>query len=106
VSINTNTRIGSHVIINTGVIIEHDSEVHDNVNLSPGVIVGGRCKIFEGAFIGSNSTLRARSNIGKNSIIGMNSMVLKDIPENFLAYGTPAVPKKEINSNFNWKNVL
>jgi acetyltransferase-like isoleucine patch superfamily enzyme len=42
--------------------------------------------------------------IGENSVIGANSLVAKDIPSNYLAFGVPARPVKQLDirgkSNF------
>ena len=39
--INANTYIGSHVIINTGAIVEHDNIIDDFAHISPGANLCG-----------------------------------------------------------------
>lgn len=55
-----------------------------------GVVVG------ENAKIGANSTLLPGVKIGKNVLIGAGSVVTKDIPDNALAYGSPARVMKQV----------
>jgi acetyltransferase-like isoleucine patch superfamily enzyme len=40
--------------------------------------------------IGSHTVILPNVSIGENTIIGANSLVNKDIPENVIAFGTPA----------------
>ena len=41
--LNNNVTIGSHVIINTGSIIEHDNVFGKFSSTGPGVTTGGKC---------------------------------------------------------------
>lgn len=52
--------------------------------------------IAENVFIGSNVTILKGVTIGKNSIIANNSVVTRNIPDNVIAGGIPAVILKEI----------
>ena len=78
-----------------------DAEVGANVNISCGVITcnyDGKHKhktvIGEGAFIGSDTMLRAPVTIGKNAVTGAGSVVTHDVPDGALAYGIPARVKE------------
>ncbi len=51
-----------------------------------GIEIGDNC--FFGAFVMVNDGVR----IGRDSVIGAGSIVLKDIPEFTIAYGSPAIP--------------
>lgn len=89
---------------------------HFNIVIGPSVIIGENCTIFNGVTLGDNGKQRHACpvvgdnvflstgvkavgpvTIGNNSIVGANSVVLKDIPENSLAVGIPAVVKRTIN---------
>ncbi|MFX0138388.1 MAG: acetyltransferase [Candidatus Hodarchaeota archaeon] len=93
--INTNAIIGDNTIINTGAIVEHEDRIGNNVHIAPGTSVAGRVKIEDGVFIGIGSVIKEYITIGENTIIGAGSVVLKDIPKNVVAVGSPAKIIKE-----------
>lgn len=83
---------------------------HDIV-IGSGVIIGRRCKIFNGVTLGNKDTetsevqqpyigddivigtgakLLGKIKIGNGSIIGANSVVINDVPSNSVAVGVPA----------------
>jgi serine O-acetyltransferase len=48
----------------------------------------------------AGAKILGENEIGNNAVIGANTMVTKNIPENFIAYGNPLVLKeKNIISN-------
>lgn len=47
--------------------------------------------ICENVWIGAGTVIVPGVTIGKNSVIGAGSVVTKDIPENVVAVGNPAV---------------
>ncbi|MEO6349115.1 MAG: bifunctional UDP-N-acetylglucosamine diphosphorylase/glucosamine-1-phosphate N-acetyltransferase GlmU [Candidatus Limnocylindrales bacterium] len=74
-----------------------DAEVGDDVNIGAGVITAnydGRAKhrtvIGNGAFIGSDTILRAPLTVGEGAYTGAGSVVTRDVPPGKLAVGVPA----------------
>jgi bifunctional UDP-N-acetylglucosamine pyrophosphorylase / glucosamine-1-phosphate N-acetyltransferase len=74
-----------------------DADVGEDVNIGAGTITAnydGRNKnrtvIGDGAFIGSDTILRAPVTIGKNAYTGAGSVVTSDVPDGKLAVGVPA----------------
>jgi len=74
-----------------------DAEVGEDVNIGAGVITAnydGRAKhktvIGNGAFIGSDTILRAPVSVGEGAYTGAGSVVTKDVPDGKLAVGVPA----------------
>jgi UDP-N-acetylbacillosamine N-acetyltransferase len=92
-STGNNSQIGNFSIINTGVILEHDSVVGDFTHLCPGVVTGGRVKIGNRTTIGLGAMIRDGVAIGNNCIIGMGSVVLRDVPDNSVFWGNPATSR-------------
>ena len=101
VIIQVNTKIGKSVIIDTGSIIEHDCEIGNYVNIHPGSILCGNVEVMDNSIIGAGSIIREKIKIGRNSLIGAGSVVVKDIPDNTIAYGNPA---KIISTNRNFSD--
>lgn len=74
-----------------------DAEVGEDVNIGAGTITAnydGRRKhttvIGNGAFIGSDTILRAPLTVGEGAYTGAGSVVTKDVPPGKLAVGVPA----------------
>ena len=82
--------IGDYCLINTASCIEHNSRIEDHVVVSPGVIVGGEVTVGRYSMIGIGAVVSNKVKIGNGSIVGGNSFVHKDIPDNVVAYGSPA----------------
>ncbi len=116
VSIGTGTCVEHHIEIESGVrihshaFIPEYSTLHKNCWIGPNVVItnakyprGKNVKtslkgadIGQSAKIGANTTLLPGVVIGNNSLVGAGSVVAKNIPENVVAYGNPAVVTKEI----------
>jgi sugar O-acyltransferase (sialic acid O-acetyltransferase NeuD family) len=92
--ITTNIRIGKHVIINLDCTIGHDAIINDYCSLMPSVNVSGETEIGECSFLGTGSLIINQRKVGKNVIIGAGSSVIKDIPDDCTAIGSPAKPIK------------
>lgn len=107
VFIENNVVIGDSVTIKSGVQLWDGITIEDNVFIGPNVTftndITPRSKqypnaflktiIKKGASIGANSTILGGSNIGEYALIGAGSVVTKDIPNNELWYGNPALFK-------------
>ena len=82
--------VGDCALINTSAIVAHDVVIGDGTHVGPGVIVCGRTKVGSISRIGSGTTVIDGMNIGSGTFIGAGSVVVKDIPDNVVAYGSPA----------------
>lgn len=91
--VNAGTRIGNYGVLWSGVIIEHDNEIEDDVYITTGVMTAGYVTIREHVFIGMGSMI-AKCTIGRYATIGAGSLVLRDVPESTYAWGRPAKPVK------------
>lgn len=78
--------LGSHVIINSGAIVEHDCHIGSNTFIGPGAIIGGGVTIGRDCFIGLGSRIKNNVKIGNNVSIGMGTIVTRDIIEPGIYY--------------------
>lgn len=88
--VNADTRVGTNFILNTAASIDHDCMIGDGVHIGPGSRLSGLIKVGRASYVGVGSTIRESITIGSNVMIGAGSLVLKDIPDNVVAYGSPA----------------
>lgn len=88
--ITVDVEIGRHNIINLGCTIGHDAILKDYVTLYPSVNISGMVSIGEAAEIGTGTQIIQGKNIGYHSIIGAGAVVVKDMPDNVTAVGSPA----------------
>lgn len=88
--VNSGARIGESVIIETCACIEHECSIADGAMISAGVRLGGGVTVGRAATIEIGSTVARRLRIGPGAVIGAGSLVLHDVPDRMLAYGSPA----------------
>ena len=89
-TINPLTKVGKHVICNTGCIIDHECIIGDYTHIAPGAVLTGNVEVGECTLVGANAVIKPGIKIGSNAIIGAGSVVLSDIPDNAVVYGNPA----------------
>lgn len=87
-------KIGKHVILNLDCTVGHDAVLHDYVTVYPSVNVSGNVDVGECAEMGTGMQIIQGKKIGAGSIVGAGAVVVKDIPENCTAVGSPAKPIK------------
>ncbi len=91
---SNSTTVGIGCIVYYNSIITHDCIIGNFVELSPNTIILGRSIIGDFSQIGANATILPDIKIGKNVVVGAGSVVTKDVPDNCLVVGTPAIIKK------------
>ena len=89
------TTIGFGVNIKRNCNIGHHCEINDFVTINPGVTMSSFVKIKENTMIGSGASIKDNITIGRNTIIGVGSVVVKDIPDDCIAFGNPCVIQKK-----------
>lgn len=94
-ALTTDLSIGDHVILNLDCTVGHDSIVEDFVTVAPSVNISGAVVVREGTDLGTGATIIQGVEIGRWSVIGAGAVVIRDIPANVTAVGTPAKPIKE-----------
>ncbi len=84
------TQIGSHCIINTSATVDHNCWLSDYVQVCPGVNLSGRVYVEEGTFIGVGAAVLETIRLGAWSIVGGGAVIIRDLPEQVVAVGSPA----------------
>jgi sugar O-acyltransferase (sialic acid O-acetyltransferase NeuD family) len=90
VIINANSIIGDHCILNTKSSLDHDSIMYNYASLAPGVCTGSNVILGEGVAVCLGVRIIELVTVGHYAVIGASSLVIRDIPQNVLAYGNPA----------------
>ena len=93
-SINADTTIGVGALINSYASVHHDCKIGRFVELSPGSRLLGNCNVGDFTNIGTNAVILPKVTVGSNVIIAAGAVVTKNIPDNCMAAGVPAVIKK------------
>ena len=100
--INPKAKIGNFTFFATGAQVEHDCSIGDYASISAGSVTGGYVTLGKYSAITLGVTILDRLNIGENTVVGAGSLVLKDLPNNVLAYGNPCkvIRKREKKEKF------
>lgn len=88
--VSPNVALGDFVFINCTTRIGHDVVVGDYTTIYSGIDIGGGVQIGKDCVIGSGVVINPKVKIGNNVIVGGGSTVVKDIPDNVIAVGSPA----------------
>jgi sugar O-acyltransferase (sialic acid O-acetyltransferase NeuD family) len=100
VVITSQCEINNGVLINLNSTIGHNTTIEQFVEICPGVNISGNCIIEEGAFIGTGANLLPGIKIGKGAIIAAGAVVTKNVKENTMVAGNPAIFKKEVEKKW------
>lgn len=89
VTINYETEIEDHVILNMNCAIGHNCKISKYSTLSPGTSLAGHTQIDQCVSMGINAATKQSVHIGENTIVGGMSMVVKNVPSNVTVVGVP-----------------
>ncbi|OJV32032.1 MAG: sialic acid O-acetyltransferase [Bacteroidales bacterium 36-12] len=98
VVVNCNAKLGNFNTVNSGTLLGHDIVLGNNNYIAGHVCVGSSLLIGDENFIGLNTSIRNGVKIGNNNIVGMSSNVTKDVEDNQILYGNPAIIKPKLNN--------
>lgn len=88
--VGSSVRIGFGCIINTGAIVEHDTQIGDYSHISIGASVSGSVSIGKRCFIGAGATLIDKAAVCEDVFIGAGAVVVSDITAPGIYVGVPA----------------
>lgn len=94
--LSTDITVGLCAIIYYNSVLTHDVRIGDFVEISPGAILLGRCVVGNYSQIGSHATILPDIVLGQNVIVAAGAVVTKNIPDNCMVAGVPAVIKKQL----------
>jgi acetyltransferase-like isoleucine patch superfamily enzyme len=60
------------------------------VHIAPGAILAGCVAVGECSLVGARVVVLPHRRVGKNVVIGAGAVVTRDIPDDVVAYGSPA----------------
>ena len=95
------TEVGKNTYLDNQVHIAHNVKIGSNCMIAGQVGFAGSSKIGNNVSIGGQAGISGHLNIGNNVKIAGGSGVIKDIDDNQVVMGYPAVPFKEFIKN--WK---
>lgn len=88
--VGPNSQIGKFCIINTQASIDHDSSMLDFSSLAPAAATGGTVRIGIRSAVSIGAIVKHGILIGDDCVLGANSYLNEHLPNNKVAYGTPA----------------
>jgi len=112
--INIGAEIGEGTMVDMNAVVGARGKLGKNVHLGAGAVVAGvleppsksPCIIGDDVLVGANSVILEGVKIGKGSVIAAGSVVVKDIPENVVAAGSPAKVIKVVDTKTKDKTKL
>lgn len=83
-----------------GIVVNPNAKIGQNVNFSPGVLIGlsnnEELKKFEyptigdRVFLANNAKITGGVSVGNDAVVGISTVVTKDVPEKAVVVGIPA----------------
>jgi sugar O-acyltransferase (sialic acid O-acetyltransferase NeuD family) len=87
--VDVGTTVGANVML-AHSSVAHGSVLEDGVLIAGGGSLAGGVCIGRGTFLGIGVTVADRIRVGRGCLIGAGAVVVHDIPDGFVAYGSPA----------------
>jgi len=81
-NIGSEARLGNLNYINNSSVVSHECDIHNNVHIAPGAVLGGRVTIGNNSLIGMNVNVYYDITIGKNVTVNNGVCVDRNIPDN------------------------
>lgn len=96
--VGTDSSIGFGSLLNAHVIVSHDCQIGECVNLSPGATLAGGVKIEDHAQIGMGVTINLNLTIGAEARIGNGATIKADVPPGVRVYAGQTWPDRPSES--------
>jgi acetyltransferase EpsM len=96
--LNPGVVVSAHAIVNTRAVLDHDTRVGAFASVGPGSLCAGGVTLEDHVQIGMGAILLPGTHVGRNTVVGAGSLVLKDLPPDVTAYGSPCRVVGEVGS--------
>lgn len=83
--VQTGTRLGLSVLVNTGARIDHDAVLEDHAVVAPGAVLCGGVRIGAGAWVGAGAVVLEGRSVGAGAVVAAGAVVTRDLPDGGLA---------------------
>jgi len=93
-SVSVDVSIGQHVLLDRVCTVAHDVVIEDCCAVLPGTNLSGNVKIEQCVSVGANTVIIQGITVGARTIIGAGAVVIRDLPHDCTAVGSPAKPIK------------
>lgn len=88
--LNTGVGLAHNVIVNTGAIVDHDTQVGAHSHIAPGATLSGDIRVGEDVLVGVGASIRQGVTIGNGATIAAGAAVITDIEAGAVYGGVPA----------------
>ena len=88
--VNTGTRVGENVLINTSASIDHDCVIGEHAHAAPGVVLSGGVHIGACAHVATGAKIIQGIRVGSEALVGAGAVVVHDVPAKVKVFGVPA----------------
>ncbi len=93
VVINADSEIADLAIINTGATVDHDCRIGRAAHIAPQCALAGNVTVGQYSFLGIGTKVIPGMTIGAKVTIGAGGVVIRNISDEVVAFGVPAMPK-------------
>ena len=95
----SNTVIGKNVFLDNQIHVAHNNKIGNNCIIAGQVGIAGSSSLGDNVMIGGQAGISGHLKIGNNVKLGGGSGIVKDIEDNQIVMGYPAVPLRDFLKN-------
>ena len=89
--LSCNVCLGDFNILNTDILVGHDSNIGSFNVFNPSTRISGNVLIGDRNFFGVSSVVLEKKSVGNSTIVGANSTIIKKTKDGHTYFGNPAI---------------